>query len=496
MKVPDFHAIEKHYTLGGNGAAYLKVFVEKRIATSNLASRPTYLIFAALRLSVYNKQSLNINPGAVTSYQNYPAIFTVQKTLQCPVASEAANFELMRYAPATVNTAITTSRSDLMGTNKTNSAQQSVGSSTSQTNSFGVNVQGGLMMDLPMFSVGVSYDHAWSSEQNQGRAVSVGQDSSSQSGNSDTFSIKDWGIYAQVNYDALTASWVCAQEYPWDVLQYHSVGNGGNIEIPDEYVNRLLVGDCVLPPSQLSLCGTDFTFTSNWKFSPSEDNVDPTQGIVTLVLDTACALATHQRTGSASPYGLSVTLGQPATTTNNLTLTWGDLAQLALDALAPGRNDASLNFLKLPASRFPAAATVPLTLTSPTNTLLCTASGFGPGMIADVASGTASYTLAFKVLDTVSEVVLYLKHWKMDSGAIVLTISINGQALPDEFVDAAQGAGGASNRTEITLRSTDYMSDDFCNYLVVGLNIIKVSLAPKLTAPGATRYCLSAAVVS
>jgi hypothetical protein len=494
--IPDLHATELQYSLDGNGYVRLKVFVLKKISTLNLKSSPLYVIKTALKVSIYNNQLFNINPGPVTSFMNYPAMFSFTKSLSCPVAAEAENFRLASYSPITVNSSVTTSSSDSSGTSQSNSSQQSVGSSTSQTNSFGINVQGGVMMDLPMFSVGLDYGYAYTSAHSQERGTSAGQSAEHQSGDVDSFSIKDWGVYAKVNREKLSTTWVCAQEYPWDILRFHSVDGQGNIDLPQSIIDRMLLDGCVLPPSQLSQFGTDFNFMAEWHFTPSEGNVDGSTPLLSIPIDIAYVLGSHQRTGTTAPYGLAPSLGQSVINSNSLALTWWQLECLALDALVPGRNDASMNFEKLPATRFPDSVTAPLTITSPTNTLLCNALGFGPGMVADVATATTSYTLTFKVTDTVGEVSLYLKHWKLDAAGLVLNITVNGTALPPQYVDAQQGVGGTSNRTAIDLRTTDYMAEDFCDYLVVGLNTVAVTVNEAAVSTTTARYCLAAVVVS
>jgi hypothetical protein len=494
---PELHAIDMHYSLEGNGYVNFKAFVVKKISTLNLKSKPVYVIRTALKVSIYNTQDFNIAPGAVTAFMNYPAIFNFKKSLTCLAASEVGNFKLLTYSPITVNSSINTSRSDSTGKVLTNSSQQSVGSSSSQTNSFGVNVQAGLMMELPMWSVGLSYDHAYTSGQNQERSTVAGNSAEQQMSNVDSFSIKDWGIYSKVNREALEASWICAQEYPWDVLQFRNAKGDGAIELPQPIIDRMLVGNCVLPPSQLSLFGTDFTFSAEWSFTPSDENVDMDAELLSIGVNTSYVLASHQRTGSSEPYGLAPSFAQPAFDSNALKLTWWQLECLALNPIVPGRNDASLNLDKLPTSRFPTKAGIPLTVDSPTHTLLCVAKGFAPGMIADVAKASASYKLAFKVAETVGEVSLYLKHWKLDEAGLVLNIEINDVPLPAQYVDALQGEGGTGNRLTIMLRSTDYMAEDFCDYLKVGLNVINITVSVKpSSSPSVARYCVAGVVVT
>jgi hypothetical protein len=495
--IPDLHAIEKRVSLDGNGYLVFKVFVQKKISTIDLESRAVYQIRTALKASIYNKNPVNISPGSLTAYMNYPAIFSFTKTLQCGDPAQAANFRLLTYSPITVNSSITTSRSDSTDNTLTSSSAQSVGSSNSQTNSFGINVQAGEMMESPMFTVGLSYEHAYASQRSQQHSTSSGSSSGQGSSIQDGYSIKDWGIYAKIDRENLKAGWICGQEYPWDVMQFRSFNGAGNIDLPQAIIDRMLMGDCVLPPSQLSQFGTDFTFTAEWSFTPDDESPDINANLLTFDVDSQYALATHQRLGIAGHYSISASLGSPAVDQTSLSLTWWQLECLALNPLVPGRNDASLNLAKLPATSFPTKPSVPLLIASPTNTLICNATGFEPGMIADVTSAPATYVLGFKVTDTVGDLSLLLKHWKLEDTGVVLSIRVNDVEVPLEWVDGRQGNGATGNRTETVLRTTDYMADDFCDYVKVGMNTITVTVtAGSKPADGQkVRYCLAAVVL-
>lgn len=497
MIIPDLHAIEQRQELDGNGSIALKLFVTKRISTVDLRSEPVFHIQSALKASIYNRNAVDIGSGSITQYMNYPAIFNFQKSLTTGVQSEAQGFRLHSYSPITVNSSITTSRSDSTDKQLTSSIGQSVGSSTSQTNSFGVNVQGGLMMDLPMFSVGVSYDHAFSRQNSHDSSTSSGSASTHGQGIQDGFSIKDWGIYAKVDRENLKAGWVCGQEYPWDIMQFRSLNAAGSIDLPQAIVDRMLMDDCVLPPSQLSQFGTDFTFTAEWSFKPSGAFPDVDATVFTLTVDTRYALASHQRLGQAGEYTISATLGGAVSDQLSLPVSWWQMECLALNPLIASRNDAAINFTKLADSCFGGSDSSVL-VASPTNTLICKGKGFAPGMLADVTSGSASYTLAFKVTDTVGDLSLLLRHWKLDDAPLALTVNVNGIDLPQEIVDSRQGNGATANRTDIILRTSDYMDENFCEYVQVGMNTVTVAVKA-LSPPVATQkavYCLAAALVA
>lgn len=494
--ISDLHTLEQQFPLSGSGGYLdLKVTVTKRIATVNLGSQPSYIIRTVAKISLYNTQPFLLAPNSITSYANYPALLQLVNSLQCLAQPEAANFQLLSWTPKTVNSSVTTSASQAQSSNVTNSAQQTVGSSTAETNSFGVNVQGGFMMDAPMFTVGLNYDYAYTKSHSLENTTGGSRGRETQADTSNSFSVKDWGIYAQMNQVKNQVTWLCCQEYPWNVLQYRSTGSTG-VNISPAIAARMLDGSCLLPPSQLSLFGTDFTFCAMWKFTPSETNVDVTANLLSIGAAINYVLATHVLTGTAAPYGVRVTMQQPVASSNALNLTWGQLEGLALDPLVRGRNDASINFEKLPASRYPASG--PLTVSAPTNTLFCSAAGFAAGMVANIVAATASFTLSFKTAEAIGEVVLYLKHWKLDATGFVLNLTVNGTPLPALYVDSLEGEGGAANLTTITLRSTDYTSEDFNDYLVVGLNTVAVSIGLNSSGPppSTARYCLAAAVVS
>lgn len=496
MIIPDLYAIEQRQTLDGNGSLALKVFVTKKIATVDLHSRPVFHIQTALKASIYNLSDVDIGAGSLTQYMNYPAIFNFTTSLEAGVAGEAKGFRLHSYAPITVNSSITTSRSDSSDKQLTSSLGQSVGSSNSQTNSFGVNIEAGVMMDLPMFSVGLSYDHAFAAQESRDRSSSSGSAATHGQGIQDGFSIKDWGIYAKVDRENLQAGWVCGQEYPWDLMQFRSLNSSGSIDLPQAIVDRMLMDDCVLPPSQLSQFGTDFTFTAEWRFKPSGAFPDVDANIFTVAVDARYALASHQRLGQPGAYTISASLGGAVADQMTLPLTWWQMECLALNPLIATRNDAAINFSKLAATHFGGSGKAVLAA-SPTNTLLCRGAGFAQGMVADVSSAPATYTLAFKVTDTVGDLSLLLKHWKLDDTPLAMAIDINGTALPQEIIDARQGNGATANRSEIILRTSDYMADDFCQYIQVGLNTVTVTVTALASPPSGktARYCLAAALV-
>lgn len=128
-------------------------------------------------------------------------------------------------------------------------------------------------------------------------------------------------------------------------------------------------------------------------------------------------------------------------------------------------------------------------------------------MVANLPAGdSAELTIGFKVADEEEELSLYLKHWlirQADSPAspvkdfigYMLNIVINGNDAIMMHVDALQAGSGTTNISKIILRTTDYTSADFYDYIVMGYNEIVISIMPD---PGSAPcgYALRAVAIS
>ena len=71
-----------------------------------------------------------------------------------------------------------------------------------------------------------------------------------------------------------------------------------------------------------------------------------------------------------------------------------------------------------------------------------------------------------------------MKHWKLGSDDIKLTIVVNEDNTIVKYVDAREGEGGEDNLLSISLRDLRYASGDFHDYLQLGLNCIKITIEP------------------
>ena len=121
------------------------------------------------------------------------------------------------------------------------------------------------------------------------------------------------------------------------------------------------------------------------------------------------------------------------------------------------------------------------------NNILITGSGFSAPMTTNYTGGDAQMTIHFKVTDSELDFALYFKHWKTTDEGSVMTIIVNGnKELPiTKHVDAKETEGGEMNLLTIVLRNKDYSSDDFYDYLKLGLNRIDITFSPANGITGA-----------
>jgi hypothetical protein len=174
---------------------------------------------------------------------------------------------------------------------------------------------------------------------------------------------------------------------------------------------------------------------------------------------------------------------------------------LALDAVS-GRNACSGAVTGFCAQHFlaPPSAGKPFAIVSGENNLHVTGSGFDASMTADVTgSKTATFTVSFKITDSSYDYALHLRHWKI-GGNVKLAITINGVPAPasvgetgwkiDKQVDSEKAKGGDRNELVIELRDQAFDSDNFHDYLVIGLN--KVTIEVSSVDANTTKYQLAA----
>jgi hypothetical protein len=179
-----------------------------------------------------------------------------------------------------------------------------------------------------------------------------------------------------------------------------------------------------------------------------------------------------------------------------------NLPIVALEAIGTPNKQAIIGFVPnkftvepTPCSSTAASNAVPFKIASTTNTLLVEdttqypSNSSGAGFTASQTSLKATFAQActslsitayFKVVDTLKDYKLYLKHWKAGSQGLQLTITINGDTDNSivKYVDTVESEGGEDNLLAISLRKQDYSATDYHDYLQLGLNSIEVTITP------------------
>jgi hypothetical protein len=90
-------------------------------------------------------------------------------------------------------------------------------------------------------------------------------------------------------------------------------------------------------------------------------------------------------------------------------------------------------------------------------------------------------TLYFKVIDSVNDYTLYIKHWITQSTGVTLSIVVNGDTTNTitKGVNALEAEGGENNLLSIELRNLDFASVSYHDYLQLGLNSVTITMEPQ-----------------
>lgn len=464
-----------------------------------------YIITCNQKIKINNPSGSDLTPQIINSFDDYPILFTNQITNN--IASlPGVTIQLLEYSPKTINTKVqtsgtsTTSAGNVVG----NSASDTIGSSTSQSNSYGASVS------LDGMSANAEHSETSSKDQSQTLGSDFSENTTKEASNSESMSVKDWGIYAQVDPVTNTPSWICGQEYPWDIFKCRSSDitstNPNNpaqvrVSIAASLSANLSDGTVLFPPSQLSLFGLEFIMKGLWLVKvPNNSSSDliQLQHIINYFTATH-ALSDPGKTDNTvfaymdlKPSTLNVSTTESLDTTINLPL-------MALNPI--GNKNAIIGFLPKRFTITPApagAASMPTNfkiISSENNLLILDethyVSHFPPtaGFSATNKSLNASFTgtcqqliitAYFKILDTDSHYTLFMKHWKGSETGFMLKITINGdtEGTIVKHIDSYEAEGGENNLLSISLRNLDYTSTDFHDYLQLGVNTIKISITP------------------
>jgi hypothetical protein len=559
------------------GIIFADYEVREYIDVRNLTSSRSYLVTCKQRFVIPNAAGLaTLTNSNLSSFSNYPIMVLSNMTISAGPAG--CQIALLDYSPKTVNTSVSTStaNSEASGASTTTSSEQSSGRSTSDTNSYEVSSSVGFFGDLLVGSVGSSQGSSVTNTTfaSSSTGSSAGSDRQHTTSGSNSMSIKDWGSYASIS-DPTSPSWLWAQEYPWDVVQFHqcdtqnniatatanvssgtvtsievtNAGNGystpapavilsgGGASIPataiavvkdgtvtainvisggagytsaptvtiaspptnaitlPNYVQGRLVDQTagnVYPPSYLSLFGINFLATAKWIVQAPTTYTSNDETFV-VVHGITCVQGTHSvGAQQGGVYTAEATLQSLPSFTSSAGSAI-DLVQLALDPIMEegASNGAVVGFV---ASQFLALPPTPaggFRIKSAANNVLVLGSGFSPPanndlpMSANLSSGPVTFNVYFKVAGSLTNLTLFLKHWISSTTSLCyMSVSINGLPTIARHIDAAENGSGSDNVTTITLRNQDFAAADFYDYLVIGLNVITITITPSYDPSG------------
>ncbi|MBO9523344.1 MAG: hypothetical protein J7518_17585 [Nocardioidaceae bacterium] len=459
------------------GAVHLTYEVRAVTDVRNLGCVRSYRVTCTQRLVIPNQNPFSMSPTALTSYEDYPAMVTSTFALAAPANSDV---RLLNYSPRTLNTAVMTARNDNDGTNSSVSRQHTSGSSTSETNTYGVNASFGFFGEDLTGSIGGDYSHSTTDEQNQSTSRGSDHGTSHETGSSDSMSVKDWASYASLSpRDTTVPTWIWGQEYPWDVVQYRDIPTNNDVQLPQFVLDRLFDYDAsknpvlVFPPSQLSLFGVDFTMKAAWLLDLS---ADVTQQTVQVKHSFQYATGSHGLKGSA-PYVTLDPVAGPLQATSPVL----DLTLLGLDPVGgPGASNGAV--IGFAANKFvaPPSGGSAFKILSEENTLQVTGQGFDGPMSTAFDHGPVTMKVDFKVVDADYDYTLYFKHWKTTANGCQIAMVFNGDQSNPVYrhVDSLEGEGGEDNLSAINLRNQDYTSIDYHDYLRMGLNTVDIYITP------------------
>ncbi|MDD4915466.1 MAG: hypothetical protein PHW13_10590 [Methylococcales bacterium] len=462
-----------------------------------------FIVNCTQRINIYNPNSQNLQPTHnLTAYNNYPAMINTSMYLN---QYEGMASQLLKYSPETINTQVESSGTTGTDTGLTKESASSTtsGSTTSQTNTYGTSVN---ISDTSM-GASATYEHSStvSRENSNTNSSSLAVNNSTNAANSASMSIKDWGAYALVNPTTKKPSWTFGQEYPWDAIQCKNtdgVANPNNPEqvrlvIPTSMLVRLYDQVTLYPPSELSRFGINFVMNASWIVEVSHDA--STEITIDHVVNYFSA--SHILAGSTVSVYIDQNEHILSAPGDESLSTSVDLNFMALAPLGL-RSDAAIigfipnKFIKRPAPASAASAPVAFKIISTTNDLMildttkypadCNA---GAGFTASQTSLTADFsancialqmTMYFKVIDSVTNYILYIKHWKAKATGVMLTLVINNDLDNPivKYVDATEAEGGENNLLQIALRNQDFASIDYHDYLQLGLNAIQITMQP------------------
>ena len=506
LSVKDLYCYTTTQLIGSAGKSLIRYEIHRYQDTRNLENTLAYVVVCTHRILIPNGTAYQVgaDTAGFAGYSGYPAAVTNSLTIAPSPAAPETSIVLRELFPRTLNASISTSLETQAGDSSSSTKQQASGSSTSQSNTFGVSLSGGMFGELPVFNLGVDYQHSWGSGTFNSTSTGTGTGQQSGSSSDETMSVKDWSAYGQSDATGQIPTWVWGQSYPWDVILYNQSQDGTNIILPPFIQSRMMTTvtssaqgsptytTFAMPPSQLSLFGLDFTMKASWLIAFPDGVTAPET--VQITHDLKCFTANHMVTGAAPTADLSAQInpGVPAPYTSPSL----DLSLYALDPILSIKSGAAVNFTSSYLFTYPPTASGgAFKILSASNNLQVTGTGFAPDMRSDFTLGATILTVQFKILDSINEYSLLLHHWISTSGSPVsLLIAVNNNPAVTVFVDAQEGQGSQGNISTINLRDLEYSSVNFHDYLQIGFNTITITVTP-VNSGGSNLYTLSALAI-
>ena len=468
----------------------------KLVDTRNLTCSNTYSVTVKHRVIV---SGLDWDPSKnyqSSGFTDYPILLSVQSGISA-VSQSGASISLKRIFPKTINASVEQSSNLSTGGSSSQSNQTSTGSNSSNVNTFGVDISAGWFVDGPVATVGLNYSHSWENGTSKMTSVDNSTTSNRQTSSGNEMSVKDWSAYSTVqNFNGASAQyvgesiqWNWGQSYLWNIFDYNQTGSGSDILMPESVVANLLyygavnqgqVSNILLPPSDLSLNGLDFTMASEWQITFPAALTSPEQ--LSFEHEVSIIQASHRMTPPPSGAGsLVATLSAPHKNflKPNQPLTLSEYALIPLSS----NQSAGISFQSNLFDITPNGPESICQIRSRGNNLLAIGRGFAAPMSAsfpaNYQNAGATLTIAFKVADINTQYSLVLKHWiGQGSGEILLSCVVNKNQTMLNILDV-EGQGSSNNISELDLRNFDMKSNNFHDYLVLGWNEIIITILPQ-----------------
>lgn len=467
------------------GIAHVEYHVRRVIDLRNLERVDAYHVTCSLRLSIPNGDPFDLLAIEQRSFGPYPALLS--NTIELVAGADTIeDLHVIDYAPKTMNTAVVSDTNQNNDASTNVSQQHTTGSTTAQTNTFGGSASLGATGDIPNLGGAANFEHSSTHSREVSDALTRTSGTNVSRGESTSMTIKDWGSYARIEKDGAAARWLWGQEYPWNAVQLRTTRTSdGKIDLPQYMIDRLYQNGQVLPPSELAQLGIHFSCQACWYLEVPANR--PSHPLVRLDHAFELCTARHrvESAGADSPFSLTLDeLTLSAVASPDL-----DLELLGLDPLDAGAgvNGAVIGFVE-GKFLYPPAYGQSFRIASDDNNLLVRGTGFDPAMQTDFSHGAVTLDVYFKLLDADADIQLHLKHWKVGDLGATMTLAINGTTLTTH-VDGTESSD--QSYTSVTLRRKDFASVEYCDYLRLGLNTLKLTI----TGPAGAVYRLKALAI-